>query len=149
MQNLKALNSRELKEFYKELKDTYGFSSKFESIVLISSSDKYYLLSRDYAELDVSKLRINNKGMYFGKKEKDGLRLSIEGSQLVGGGIELDEEGMKKWVKGVDVKFEKETGYVIVRYKKDVLGCGRIVNNFLRNMVPKERRIKELVSSTI
>ncbi|MFH1971974.1 MAG: hypothetical protein ABIJ18_00680 [archaeon] len=149
MQNLKALNSRELKEFYKELKDTYGFLGKFDSIVLISSNDKYYLLSRDYAELDVSKLRINNKGMYFGKKEKDGLRLSIEGSQLVGGGIELDEEGMKKWVEGSDVKFEKETGYVIVRYKKDVLGCGRIVNNFLRNMVPKERRIKELVSSTI
>jgi len=149
MQKLKALRSKELKEFYKELKETYGFANKFDSLVLISTKDKYYLLSREFAELDVSKLRINNKAMYFGKKEKDGLRLSIEGAQLVGGGIEIDEAGMRKWVEGKDVNFEKETGYVVVKYKKDVLGCGRIVNNVLRNMVPKERRIKELVSSGI
>jgi len=149
MQKLKALRSKELKEFYKELKETYGFANKFDSLVLISTKDKYYLLSREFAELDVAKLRINNIAMYFGKKEKDGLRLSIEGAQLVGGGIEIDEAGMRKWVEGKDVNFEKETGYVVVKYKKDVLGCGRIVNNVLRNMVPKERRIKELVSSGI
>ncbi|MAG78419.1 hypothetical protein CL616_03580 [archaeon] len=151
MQKLKALNSRELKELYKEL-ERFGFNGKLDCIVLLSSKDKLYLLSRDYEKLDVSSLRINNKGMYFGKKEKDGLRLSIEGSQIINATknvVELDKEGMEKWVSGSDVDFNHDTGYVIVKYGKDVLGCGRIVDNKLRNMVPKERRIKELVSARI
>lgn len=145
MQKLKALNSRELKELYKEL-ERFGVKERLDYIVLVSSKDKLYLLSKDYANLDVSSLRINNKGMYFGKREKDGLRLSIEGSQVINATknvVELDREGMEKWVTGKDVEVEGE-GYVIVKYGKDVLGCGRIVNGKLRNMVPKERRVKEL-----
>jgi len=150
MQKLKALNSRELKQLYKELNEQFGVEEKLDFIVLENTKDKLYLLSRDYEKLDVSKLRVNNKGMYFGKKERDGLRLSIEGSQLIDAKknvVVLNEEGMKKWVSGEDVEVEHDTAYVIVKYNKDVLGCGRVVNNKLRNMVPKERRLKELVST--
>jgi len=150
MQKLKALNSRELKEFYRVLEEQFGHKGKFEDFVLESSKEKMYLLSRDYERLDVSSLRVNNKAMYFGKKERDGLRLSIEGAQLVKATknvVELDEEGMKKWVSGEDVEMKHETCYVIVKFGKDVLGCGRVVRDVLRNMVPKERRLKELTSS--
>ncbi|MBT4397542.1 hypothetical protein HOD38_04705 [archaeon] len=147
MQKLKALNSRELKDFYKKLDEQYGHIGKFDSIVLVSSKDKIYLLSRDYEKLDVDKLKVNNKGMYFGKFERDGLRLSIEGSQFIDAKknvVELDADGMENWVMGKDVKIEHSTDYVIVKFKDDILGCGRVVNNVLRNMVPKERRLKEL-----
>ena len=98
MQKLKALNSRELKQLYKELNEQFGVEEKLDFIVLENTKDKLYLLSRDYEKLDVSKLRVNNKGMYFGKKERDGLRLSIEGSQLIDAKknvVVLNEEGMK------------------------------------------------------
>jgi NOL1/NOP2/fmu family ribosome biogenesis protein len=149
MQKLKALNSRELKEFYKVLEEQFGHKGKFKDFVLESSKEKLYLLSRDYEKLEVTNLRVNNKAMYFGKKEKDGLRLSIEGAQLVKATknvVELDKKGVERWVSGEDVNVKHETDYVIVKFKDDALGCGRVVNNVLRNMVPKERRLKELSS---
>ena len=63
--------------------------------------------------------------------------------------MELDKKGMQNWVEGKDVPVEHETCYVIVKYKDDVLGCGRVVKNILRNMVPKERRLKELSSFSL
>jgi NOL1/NOP2/fmu family ribosome biogenesis protein len=149
MQKLKALNSRELKEFYKVLEEQFGHKGKFDEFVLENTKEKLYLISRDYEKLDVTNLRVNNKAMYFGKMERDGLRLSIEGAQLVKATknvVELDQEGVEKWVSGKDVNVEHETCYVIVKFGNDVLGCGRVVKNVLRNMVPKERRLKELSS---
>lgn len=150
MQKLRALNSRELKELYKELEERFGSKTKLDFIVLEGADNRYYLLSKGYEKLDVDRLRVNNKGVYFGTKERDGFRLSIEGAQLINAEkniVELDYKKMTNWVRGEDVKREGGDGYVIVKYKNDVIGCGRIVKNNLRNMVPKERRLKELVPS--
>jgi NOL1/NOP2/fmu family ribosome biogenesis protein len=144
MQKLKVLNSRERKNIYKQLFDQFGHESEFDVIFLLNSQKKVYLMSKEYIDLDITHLRINNKAMYFGKLEHDGLRLSIDGSQMLKPTkniIELDEANLIKWMQGEDILFDGEDGYYLVKHGGDIFGCGSLRFNNLRNMVPKERRL--------
>jgi len=144
---MKILNTREMKQIYKVLEEQFGNKKVLEFGFLENNKDKLYLISKEYAQIDEKTLRINNLGLYFGKREIDGLRLSIEGSQLIEPTkniIQLNKEQMELWVKGEDISIEHPTSYVIVKYENDSLGCGKVINNNLRNMVSKERRLKSL-----
>lgn len=86
-----------------------------------------------------------HKGIYFGTLEKDGLRLSIEGSFIVGrraksGVLELDDDRAKKWLSGEDIEADF-VGYCIIKWKNYFLGCGKGNGRVVRNFVPKDRRI--------
>ncbi|MHA1208383.1 MAG: methyltransferase RsmF C-terminal domain-like protein [Candidatus Freyarchaeota archaeon] len=86
-------------------------------------------------------------GVYFGRLEKDGLRLTIEGAQLIGetakkNVIELDYDEAVKWMRGEDFQLESEyQGYVVLKWKNYFLGCGKLKNGVVKNFVPKDRRI--------
>lgn len=85
------------------------------------------------------------KGIYFGTIERDGLRLSIEGSFIVGkvakrNVVDLDAESFMKWMSGDDVEASVE-GYHIVKYGNYFAGCGKGNGRVLRNFVPKDRRV--------
>jgi NOL1/NOP2/fmu family ribosome biogenesis protein len=98
--------------------------------------------------LNLQTVHIIHYGVYFGRFEKDGLRLSIEGSQLIGEKakrniVEVDHENAVKWMRGEDIKVETEAcGYVILKWKNYYLGCGKIRNGKIINFVPKDRRVK-------
>ena len=144
MQNLKALNSKEKKVIYKQLKEQFGHDTKIDAIMLISPKGKIYLLSNDYANLDITNLRINNKAMYFAKQEKDGLRMSIEGSQYITATknvYEVNKQEAFDWMQGKDIPREGENSYALIKYKNDILGCGMLRDNNIRNMIAKERRL--------
>jgi NOL1/NOP2/fmu family ribosome biogenesis protein len=144
MQDLKALNSREKKEIYKLLDSQFGHTEKFEVIFLRNSKDKIFFLTNDYMDLDVTNLRVNNKAMYFAKIERDGLRMNIEGAQLLKATknvIDLNKEEAHAWMLGDDIAHKGNEGYVLLRYKKDILGCGILKADNIRNMVAKERRL--------
>lgn len=86
-----------------------------------------------------------NEGIYFGKIEKDGLRLSIEGSFIVGrvakkGIVELSEEETTKWLSGEDLDIPIE-GYCILKWEDYFLGCGKGNGKKILNFVPKDRRL--------
>ncbi|NJE26706.1 hypothetical protein E3E22_08770 [Thermococcus sp. MV5] len=87
------------------------------------------------------------KGIYFGKIESDGIRLTIEGAFLVGSKgqkniVEVDEEKAKLWLAGKDLKTNEEiNGWVILKWGQYYLGCGKAKEGIIKNYVPKERRI--------
>ncbi len=86
-------------------------------------------------------------GLYFGTLERDGIRLSIEGSDIVGriakrGVLEVDDEKAMKWLRGEDIEVNVK-GYAIVKWGSYFLGCGKGNGRILRNYVPKERRLQE------
>lgn len=92
-------------------------------------------------------LRSKSPGLYFGKIERDGLRLSIEGSFIVGkvakkGVLELDEEKAIKWLSGEDIE-GSYTGYCILKWGEYFLGCGKGDGKKIRNYVPKDRRLQK------
>jgi NOL1/NOP2/fmu family ribosome biogenesis protein len=147
MQNLKILNNKEVKKIMKELKEQYDTDVKLDFAWFKSSKNKIYLLSKKFGDLEDKNLRINNLGMYFGKFEKDGVRLSIEGAQMIKAKKNIVEiEDVDAWIRGEDL----EVGdlnlkkYAIIKNGKDVYGAGKYKNGKLLNFTAKDRRIKSL-----
>ncbi|WXG40033.1 MAG: hypothetical protein WED07_04300 [Candidatus Freyarchaeum deiterrae] len=102
---------------------------------------------KECTNLEKQSIEIVHYGVYFGRFDKDGLRLSIEGAQLIGKEakrniIEIDHNKAVKWMKGEDLKIESGAqGYVILKWKNYYLGCGEIKNGTIKNHLPKDRRI--------
>lgn len=146
MQNLKILNNKEVKKILKEIEEHFGSKEKLDYAFLKNNEGKIFLISRKFGEINTKKLRINGLGLYFGKVEKSGIRLSIEGSQLVNARknfIEIDERQLRQWMLGKDLEVGKHDieGYVIVKHNNDAFGCGAYKEGRLLNFVPKSRRL--------
>ncbi|WP_175059752.1 hypothetical protein [Thermococcus sp. 2319x1] len=130
--------SKKVKEM---LIEQYGYAP--DLIFEIKRSRKVYAYKP--CEFD-PKTRTEGR-IYFGKIESDGIRLTIEGSFLVGpkatkNVVEVDEEEMKLWLSGEDLKTSTETrGWVILKWGFYYLGCGKSKDGIIKNYVPKERRI--------
>lgn len=150
MPQVKFFNTRDRKELFNQLKEQFDFQVELDYLFFEASDDKIFLLSKDFASVDLEGLRVNNKGMYFAKRERDGLRLSIEGSQMIQAKknlIPLNKAQAETWMKGEDILMDGNVGFVIVQQDKDILGCGSLRNNILRNMVPKERRLHSITDN--
>ena len=84
--------------------------------------------------------------MYLGELRNGELRLSIEGSQIIGKGSDkniADIEDTRAWLRGEDLELVGDySGFVIIRHNKDFLGCGRYKEGKILNFVPKARRLK-------
>ena len=94
-------------------------------------------------DLDIQE---KHSGIYFGTIEKDGFRLSIEVSYIVGreakkGVIEVKKDEALRWMKGEDIEGDVK-GYVILKWGNYYLGCGKGNGKVIRNFIPKSRRIK-------
>ena len=148
MPELKILNSKEIKEIYKLIENQWGAKIKIDYGFLRNNKNRFFIINKEISKIDFSKLRLNSVGMYFCEIDDKGIRLSIEGSQLVGSKatinfVELDEEETRKWFKGEDL--EKECvnckGFVILKYKNDFLGTGKYTKGRILNYVSKTRRI--------
>ncbi len=147
----KILNSKEVREILKRIKQQWGsdLSGISGSCGFLEGKDgDIFLMSRDVEKIDLQQLRINSLGLYFGQLRNNELRLSIEGSQIIGKAAtknvaELSDEEFKLWLRGEDV--EKPlgdcSGYVIVRHSKDFIGCGKYKDGKILNFVPKARRV--------
>lgn len=146
MQNFHILNSKETKQVLQLLKSQFDFTAKLDYAFLKNKED-IYIISKDLSKIDTKKFRINNLGLYFGELKHNSIRLSIEGSQLLGHNcskniLSLNREQMLAWLAGENIGINSEMkGYIIVKHNQDFLGSGVIKNGILLNHVPKERRL--------
>ena len=148
MPELKILNNKEIKEIYRLIEKEWGAKIKLDYGFLKNNKNRIFVISKDISKIDVSKLRVNSVGLYFCEIDHAGIRLSIEGSQMIGpkatkNVVELSHEETRKWFRGEDL--EKECsgciGFVILKYKNDFLGNGKYVNGKILNYVGKSRRV--------
>ncbi len=147
MENLKILNTREIKRILELIKKQWKADFKQDYAFLMNNKNKIFLVNRDISRINLDKIRINNIGLYFGEINKGMLRLSIEGAQLIGplakrNVIELNKKEAKLYLKGEDLdKKTKEKGFFIIKYNNDFLGTGKANGEKVFNYTPKERRI--------
>ena len=138
-------NRKKIKEFHKELKDQFGFDQKLD-YVFLSNKEKIYIVSREYEKVNLENVKINNIGLYIAKNENSRIRVSIEGSQIIGPHCKkniLEVENTAEWMQGKDITTNmKFTGAVIIKYKTDFLGSGFYKEGKIFNCVPKARRIR-------
>ena len=146
--SLKPLASKDKKQLLALIKAQWNADFKPEFVFFRNEKQKIYVIHKDIAKIDLSGARINTVGMYFGEYKKGELRLSIEGSQLIGplakkNVVELDDKEAIAWLRGNDLNKEGDwSGFVIVKHNDDYLGSGKYTaDKRLLNFVPKARRL--------
>ena len=142
------LSSKDKKLLLALIKKQWGAEFKPELVFFRNDKDKLYAVHKDIAKIDLSGARINTVGMYFGEQKKGELRLSIEGSQLIGpiakqNVLELDDQETLDWLRGEDLQKEGDwSGFIIVKHKDDFMGTGKYTQDKrILNFVPKARRL--------
>ena len=148
MEHLKILNSKEKKQILSILERNYGFKEKLDYIFLRNNKNRIFLMSKDLKKIYTEKIRINSMGMYFSEIIGPDIHLSIEGSQLIGNKcnkniVTLSEKEKNEWLTGIDIEKKTEnSGFVIIKYNNEFLGCGKQTNTKILNYIPKNRRVK-------
>ena len=147
MQKIKILNNKEIKETLNLIEKQWDAKLKLDYAFLKTEKDKIYLVNKDISKVDLGKLRINTIGLYFAEAKDNNVRLSIEGSQIIGPKakkniLELNEKEVKEWMRGNDLEMEVDfSGFLIIKYNNDYLGCGKLRNGKLLNFIGKASRI--------
>jgi NOL1/NOP2/fmu family ribosome biogenesis protein len=158
VQQLKILNSKETKEIRELLLQQYGYEDKMDVVFMLSEKkQRIYLFTRDLVDFDLSRLRVDSMGLYFGTLFEGKIRLTIEGTQMIGSQctknvLEISKREMQVWLQGEKLELSKldtsqaaESGeYVILRHGLDYLGCGKIGGNLILNYIPKTRYISAI-----
>jgi len=146
---IEVLRGSKKKKLLKYLKQRFGFDDKLDFVFFQDEKGRVRVLSKDSVRIDTTGMRVENLGLYFARWDRDELRLSIEGSQIVGkkakrNVVELNEKQAMEWMSGknIEVKADVEEGFVILKYGNDFLGCGRYRDGRIVSFIPKERRIK-------
>ena len=146
--NLKILNKKQIKEILALIKKQWSADIMLDYAFLKDKNDKIFIINKEFTEIDLSKLKINSLGLYIAQLMSDGIRLSIEGSQIIGPKakkniIELTKKQLTNWLQGNDIELKTALkGYVILKHDSDFIGCGKIKQNKLLNYIPKTRRLK-------
>ncbi|MEM3154179.1 MAG: hypothetical protein QW165_01255 [Candidatus Woesearchaeota archaeon] len=150
-ENYTYMPSRELKHFFKLVEEQYGAVPKvFETLAFIQGKEKIYVINRNIEKVNLKNLKVNSIGLYIAEVKNKQLRLSIEGSQLIGPSAkknicELTKEELRKWFMGQDIKVEGlYEGFVILKHGDDYVGSGKFKEGYILNFVPKARRLLEV-----
>jgi len=144
---LTTLKNKDKKLLIKNLEEQFGFLGKLNYSFFVNSNKRVFILNPN-VDIDFSKIHVNSLGLYFANIEKE-LRLSIEGSQLIGPHstkniLELNETKLKSWISGKDITTQEEfSGFVLIKHNNDFYGTGKYKDNKILNYIPKERRIKD------
>ncbi|HLC66879.1 MAG TPA: hypothetical protein VJK52_04525 [Candidatus Nanoarchaeia archaeon] len=146
-ENTRVLNAREGKAIFALLEHQWGYSKKLPYALLQSNSDRLYLITGDFGRIPPRTLNLDAAGLYFGELRNEELRLSIEGSQLIGPPAtkniaEIDPMTMRKWLKGEDIPWSGPgEGFLLIKCGRDFCGTGKLKEGKILNFVPKARRI--------
>jgi len=152
MPQLHILNTKEIKEVLKLIEAQWDAKLDLNYAFLKNNKERIFIINKDIQNIELDKLRINSIGIYFCEVDRIGIRLSIEGSQIVGpkatkNVVEITEEQEKQWLKGEDLEVEDKgdyTGFVIIKNNNDFLGTGKFKENKVLNYVNKSRRINAI-----
>lgn len=145
----KIMNRRHIKSLIKSLENQYSLNNlDLDYIFILNSEDKIHIVDKKLAALDLENIRVNSVGLYFCTMQDSKVRLSIEGSQIIGPSAKsnvlvLSKDEIKNWIGGNDLDKEcSSKEFMIIKYDKDFYGSGKCKNGKVLNYIPKSRRIK-------
>jgi len=152
MPQLTILNSKEIKKILKLIENQWNAKLNLDYAFLKNNKNRIFIVNKNLEKIELEKLRVNSIGMYFCETRDNEIRLSIEGSQLIGPKatkniIELNDQELKKWFNGEDLEKESNcSGFVLLRHNDDFLGTGKYKPGKVLNYVSKSRRINTIIT---
>ena len=147
---MKILSASYKRNILNQLKEQYGIT-KLPYLLLKFGQDKIKIYSGSLSKDELKKLdhvlRIEDLGLYTIKEENDGLRLTSDAlylfeDQITKNIVELNDEQAMDWFRGNELAIKTDKGYKILKYKNELIGCGRSSGEKISNFLAKERRIK-------
>lgn len=142
---MRKMNKREVEEILKQL-EYYGINYKELDFLkdfdfYINKEGKIFIVNKN--NINIS--GVNRLGLYILKKEKNGIRFSIEGAQLFSKYIkdkilEIEPEKIFFINKKVE-KINLNNGFYVMKYKNDFLGSCYVKNGEVKDFIPKDRKI--------
>ncbi|HDD46506.1 MAG TPA: hypothetical protein ENG42_03445 [Candidatus Aenigmarchaeota archaeon] len=121
----------------------------FKGYAFIIKNGKVWLTSREVMNRELRGIKIESVGLLFGRySERKGIfkpttnALQIFGKYASRNIVELNERERDDYLTGYDLEKQCDAGegYVIIKYKHHVLGCGLYRNGIIKNQIPKARR---------
>lgn len=149
MQKLNILNKKQTKEILGLIKAQFEADFKEDYAFFQNEKGKIYIMDKDISKINTDKLRINSLGLYFAELKNTEIRLSIEGSQLIGpiaskNILKLTDNQSKEWMKGEDLEVKENkdfSGFLLIKHNGDFLGTGKYREGKVFNFVGKNRRV--------
>ena len=149
------LPNQETQEILSKLNKQFGIQKLPENSVLIKiGKEKIFLFNGNFSEEQIKNLEkitfIERIGIYFAKifLPTNEIKLSIEGTQTLKNQItknifEINNEQLENWMLGKELNIKTGLkGIVVIKYKDDLLGCGKASENKIGNFIPKSRRLR-------
>jgi len=147
---MKILSKEELSRIISLLKEYYGIKEvpfDLEDFIFIKNKEgKIFILRKEFQRF-LKKIKPSNNGLYILKIEKNGIRFSIEGSQLFGPFLEkrIIEYNLKDFYyvskEEKELKVPYEDGFYILKNGKDFGGSLEVRKEVVRDFIPKDRKI--------
>ncbi len=148
---LKILSINEKKKIEKSLKLQFGIT-EISGLLVKRGEERLFLFQgnlnpKEILELE-KKIPLERVGIYFAKMVRDEPKLSIEGAQILKDQIknntfELNKEQTEQWMSGQELNIKTgKKGFIIMKCKDDLLGCGNASEEKITNFIPKSRRLK-------
>ena len=149
---IKFFNEHERERIIRVLNQQFGIKDVPFTLARLGK-ERIIAFSGDISNREILNIdevaHIEGIGLYFAKEEMDGIRLSIEGSQLMKEQItknifNLDSKQAEQWMLGQEINIDNtdKRGFFVMKFNNDFLGTGKISNNRITNFVPKPRRLK-------
>jgi NOL1/NOP2/fmu family ribosome biogenesis protein len=154
---INILNKKQKERFNNFLEENYNIEIKGQ--IIKQSNNKLRIFTGNLSEHELNILmgtvRVETIGLYLAKiddKNPENIRFSFDASFLAKNVkknvLEVNDFQATEWFKGNDIEIESNTHtpytyqYIFLKYKDEIVGCGKIAENKILNFVPKERRIK-------
>lgn len=147
---MKPLTSSDKKKILAQLEKQFGIN-ELPYLIIQFGKEKLRVYSGNLSKEELiildKNLRIENIGLYFAKQENNGIRLTLDGVQLLKNQItkniiELDNQQAEQWLRGNDLDIKTHRDWVILKSGDELIGCGKSTGEKISNFMPKERRIK-------
>ena len=149
--NIKPMRRRDASKLLSQIESEYGYKPEDfldKYVFFVSDKNKIYLINNDIKDINLEKVRINSLGLYLCEINNNQIRLSIEGSQMIGPKatkniLEVDDLTARSWLKGEDLECDPSlNSFVIIKNNNDFLGCGKCKEGKVFSYMPKIRRIR-------
>lgn len=147
---MKPLTSSDKKKILVQLNEQFGIK-ELPYLLIQFGKEKFRLYSGNLSKEELSildkNLRIENIGLYFAKQEDIGIRLTLDGTQILKKQIiknilKINNEETDEWMKGNELYIKSDNAWKILENNNEFLGCGKSTGEKITNFIPKERRIR-------
>jgi NOL1/NOP2/fmu family ribosome biogenesis protein len=148
---IQILNSKQRHEIARSLKEQFEIS-QIPGKIMKLGEEKLFLFTGDATDEEIKTIEeivpVERLGVYFAKLIHDDVKLSIEGTQILGSQInknilEVDDEQARKWMEGQELNIKTgHRNFLVIKYKDNFMGCGKASEEKVGNFVPKMRRLK-------